>query len=810
MRLSKLVAAMLAIGAFSLGACGGGGSDSSSSSNSNSNVYSTLNCDSGSCGDLDIGSGSTLPKKYQEGFTFDVLSSNDKILLGTTEEIASVDELNLEYGQVVKGETVVYSVQNVDLQSGVTSNIELSVNDTSSQESGKSNNISTAITSRLVDAFFYVPNSQVLSMNVPMEGEYVDSIRIHYVNGTVAEKKIYIGNDPLLSKAWHLKNSGKDTVSYTSVIEPNVDYNVIPAWKSGASGKGVTVLVVDDDMQINHEDLRANVDISSTYNLKNGTHDTSLALDSSQQGKGHGTAVAGIIAAEGGNFRGSRGVAYESKLAGLNYVAVNSSFSNVFKSSHVLGNDKVRILNNSWIKNEFGQSISSGEWDILDAIAAKKKIVVAAVGNYFEKSLVNGDRSCINLGLNVSCVFAQGSTISIHPESIIVASAGADGSIADYSNSGGNIWVTGLGGGLSGGYRLWGPQILTTDLSGCEAGYAYSIKNTSVPFDQGASVENENCNYASSFNGTSAATPGISGVIALMLSANPKLDSGQVRYILMRTARNDSSDESGGGILKSQHAETYDYSIYGSNFEYDNGWITNAAGIRSSVRYGFGLPDANAAVEMARHCNNDSYNGMYESECATRSLDNQGKVVYTGRIVDSVPFCIEDTIKTMQFNDTESNKEEVVAYKYTCHFNHEVDSLIQGDSSLNITVTDSAYLEIGSDFEFDNDRADISADCSTADFVMGNFTKAKSMLQFELYSPQNTKSILKPIYQNLGSFKHMLFEKNMPILTLRTNQFYGETISSGYKAVVYSKCPLKLPQGNGDDFMRVVVRGFKQ
>jgi subtilisin family serine protease len=49
--------------------------------------------------------------------------------------------------------------------------------------------------------------------------------------------------------------------------------------------------------------------------------------------------------------------------------------------------------------------------------------------------------------------------------------------------------------------------------------------------------ENERYNYTASFNGTSAAAPTASGVIALMLEANPKLTFWEVKYILAKTAR---------------------------------------------------------------------------------------------------------------------------------------------------------------------------------------------------------------------------------------------------------------------------------
>ncbi len=76
-------------------------------------------------------------------------------------------------------------------------------------------------------------------------------------------------------------------------------------------------------------------------------------------------------------------------------------------------------------------------------------------------------------------------------------------------------------------------------------------------------------------NGTSAATPMVAGVAALMLQANPNLGWRDVKIIFAQTARvNDSTPTSG--------------------------WTTNGAGYWINHNYGFGVVDANAAVIMAK------------------------------------------------------------------------------------------------------------------------------------------------------------------------------------------------------------------
>ena len=73
-------------------------------------------------------------------------------------------------------------------------------------------------------------------------------------------------------------------------------------------------------------------------------------------------------------------------------------------------------------------------------------------------------------------------------------------------------------------------------------------------------------NYTSRFNGTSASAPMVSGVIALMLEANPNLTYRDVQEILVRSARQNAQFESpaSGGLSGSNASK--------------NTWQTNQIG----------------------------------------------------------------------------------------------------------------------------------------------------------------------------------------------------------------------------------------
>jgi len=132
-------------------------------------------------------------------------------------------------------------------------------------------------------------------------------------------------------------------------------------------------------------------------------------------------------------------------------------------------------------------------------------------------------------------------------------------------------------------------------LIGRERGYV----KTSSTFNYFAkrNLENTKCDYTSVMNGTSAATPMVRGVVALILQANPNLSWRDVKHILAKTARKIHS-----GSSATNHPAGYNL----TGHTYQLGWITNAAGYNFHNWYGFGMADASAAVAMALNYNTSS------------------------------------------------------------------------------------------------------------------------------------------------------------------------------------------------------------
>ena len=417
-----------------------------------------------------------------------------------------------------------------------------------------------------------------------------------FVDSATATVTINLNTDPLYKYQWHLNNTGQTNFA-TTAASSGEDLNVSSQIVAGRTGTGVLVAVVDDGLELAHEDLAANI-------VSDGSHDF-VGNDSdptpSSSGGNHGTSVAGIIAAVGWNNKGVRGVAPSASLKGFNYLE-NQTLAN-FTSA--MGSESysqdVDVFNGSYgsYRRDFGLLSISEQLAIANLQtlrAGKGAVFVKSAGNNFSKdsdywaplSVCGSDAS-----FGFSCHDANLDPTHVRPEVIVVGALAADGSKASYSSVGGSLWVSAPGGEfgansdhvVASGVNLE-PAIMTTDLSTCSKGYvsANESKNYNVFNDYSSPhSENANCDYVSTFNGTSSAAPNVSGVVALMLEAKPSLTWRDVKHILATTAvQKDASNVSTaiGGITYHQ-------------------WVTNSAGLKFHNYYGFGAVDANAAVDAA-------------------------------------------------------------------------------------------------------------------------------------------------------------------------------------------------------------------
>ncbi len=159
-------------------------------------------------------------------------------------------------------------------------------------------------------------------------------------------------NDPYFSKQWHLANS-----SY------GADINVQPVWDSYTIGRNsVIVCVVDEPVDPNHEDLKANLwkdaDGHTGYNFARSSYDLSIRPEYGDGDVGHGTHVAGIIGAVNNNGKGICSIAGGDYAAGIPGVRIQSC---AIYSGQKQASDKQTAAAIKW-GADHGAVISQNSW----------------------------------------------------------------------------------------------------------------------------------------------------------------------------------------------------------------------------------------------------------------------------------------------------------------------------------------------------------------------------------------------------------------------------------------------------------------
>ncbi|WP_299003379.1 S8 family serine peptidase [uncultured Shewanella sp.] len=401
--------------------------------------------------------------------------------------------------------------------------------------------------------------------------------------------------DPLYQQQWHLHNTGQKNFAKKggSIGE---DMNVNEAIAQGFHGEGITVAVIDDGIEIAHPNLQNNILQSGSYNLNTGSNDPTPNDTSSS----HGTAVAGIIAAEGWNNIGGRGVAPKAKLIGFNYMDSHQGFVD-FQLSHGMGKEskKAQVFNQSYGSVQpFPTRFNHAENEVLKDVTTlsfdgKGSLFIKSAGNSFH--YINTSDAELSPATEASNYGLPFHNTNMSPAkanfyNLVVSALNAEGRHTSYSSAGANVFISAPGGE----FGVKQPAILTTDRQGCHTGFSHQFAKLDLltSFDDGSHPFNSDCNYTAHMNGTSAATPNVSGAIAVIWGANPSLTWRDIRHILASTATQ---------VDINIAPKTIHIDPNGRNDEYIAlpGWTTNAAGFHFHDYYGFGRINVSDAVAMA-------------------------------------------------------------------------------------------------------------------------------------------------------------------------------------------------------------------
>ena len=332
-----------------------------------------------------------------------------------------------------------------------------------------------------------------------------------------------------------------------AVVGP--DLNVRAAWPV-TRGEGVTLAVADRGVELNHPELAPRAEGAPHHNFHDGTTNALPTGDGAFWA--HGTEVAGLAVAEADNQQGIAGVAPRARLASWLIFAPSGLLvsDEQLMDAYQFRSNVVSVQNHSWgILGEIQNGPSP-----LEQIGLSNALAQGRSGRGVIMVRSGGDDRDAAGNVNDDGYASD-------PRVIAVAGVGVNGRAARYSEPGACLLVAAPGGDDS-------AKLFTTDLLGTRGANAFNF------FPPNEHLSDYVFDNWGGFQGTSPAAALISGVSALVLSANPALAIRDVQQVLALSAR---------------HFDLADPDL-----------TVNGAGMVVSHNVGFGVPDAGEAVRLAR------------------------------------------------------------------------------------------------------------------------------------------------------------------------------------------------------------------
>jgi subtilisin family serine protease len=272
---------------------------------------------------------------------------------------------------------------------------------------------------------------------------------------------------------------------------------VTSAWRQ-TKGAGLTVAIVDSGADLGHPDLAPNLWTNPGEVPGNGVDDDGNGYvddvhgydfvegdGTPQDGNGHGTHVAGIVGARGGNGIGGAGVAWNVKLMIVRVLdaAAQGTTTDVARGIRYAVDDGARIVNLSLA----GPSSTPDLQDAVQYAQARGVLIVVAAGN---------DGADLAGAPTYPAAYGEDDVLG-------VAATRRDGGLSGVSDYGPGADLAAPG-----------EEVLSTALGG---GYEWRT-------------------------GTSMAAPEVTGALVLIAAARPDLDAAGLRYALLAGTRK------GGGL----------------------------------------------------------------------------------------------------------------------------------------------------------------------------------------------------------------------------------------------------------------------
>ena len=299
--------------------------------------------------------------------------------------------------------------------------------------------------------------------------------------------------------------------------------NAEKAWEKVNSSPDITIAVIDSGIDLDNPDLKDNiwtnrkeipnngidddhngfVDDANGWDFINNQPDPRPKFSGAwtESGVSHGTMIAGIISARGNNRQGVAGVTWNSKIMPLRVLddSGQGRLSDVVRAIDYAVNNGADIINLSFTGSNYSESLR----EALERAYQKGVIVVAAAGN--EQAGGSGGTNTDKKPIYPACYKGDNN------EDLVLGVAATDAldQKTDFSGFGTHC------------VDLAAPGI--------------SFFNTIA---KGGNANDINKQYDGYWSGTSMSAAVVSGVIALVLQANPELTSRQAVDIVLGTCEN--------------------------------------------------------------------------------------------------------------------------------------------------------------------------------------------------------------------------------------------------------------------------------
>ncbi|XP_052229687.1 furin-like protease kpc-1 isoform X5 [Dreissena polymorpha] len=310
------------------------------------------------------------------------------------------------------------------------------------------------------------------------------------------------------------------------------------AWNLGVTGENVTLGVLDVGVDIAHPYLKDNIALQLSWNYDSNNSDVSPGYQHSYkemlQSQDHGTNICGLLSANSNeNATCAKGVAFQAKLAIMKVAHLDVKIG-VFADDDNIARGLAHIANTiSIYVNAFTYNNTFRNLDF----------ATAAV---LEQGTRSGREGKGSLFVFPSAKIGGGLENNLH--TIVVSGVDSNGSVPASVDS--------------------NAAVLTSALA-----HGFSLMTRGMTTTTGTNPETK---CTEKFGGTSASTAFLSGILALVLQANPDISWRDVMHIIVQSSEHES--------LMSES----------SNF------TPNAAGKYFHAMFGFGLINAGKAVTLAR------------------------------------------------------------------------------------------------------------------------------------------------------------------------------------------------------------------